>query len=188
MVGGRVCLQVRHLLQPVEASIRKHCNFIVVQEPAHIATHGPTNAPPARRRTIRRKAAATEKEQRCVLISGIFCFIFSFSWGRERLDIRLRCVRAKSGSAFFSSFYAFFLWRWLGEREREKVYSYNIKRFESDEKEPVSSCAIALSFRYLSQQRDVEEELRKMCGRERWAGVRSCGCVYNMCTLNPISI
>ena len=64
------------------------------------------------------------------------------------------------------------------ESEREKAYSYNRSRFESDPKVSVSNCVIALSFRYLNQQReDVEEELRKMCGRERWAGVRSCGCV-----------
>lgn len=41
-----MCLQVSQLLQRVEASIRKHFNGIAVQEPAHIAPHAPTNAPP----------------------------------------------------------------------------------------------------------------------------------------------
>lgn len=41
-----MCLQVSHLLQRVEASIRKHFNGIVFQPPAHIAPHAPTNAPP----------------------------------------------------------------------------------------------------------------------------------------------
>lgn len=41
-----VCLQPCHLLQRVEASIRKHFNGIAVQVPARIAPHAPTNAPP----------------------------------------------------------------------------------------------------------------------------------------------
>lgn len=209
MVGGRVCLQVRNHRQRVEASILKHCNGIVLQVPAHIVTHGPTNAPPARRRPH-------EKEQRCVLNLVVFCFLFPFSWGREREDTRLRCVRAKSGSAFFFFFLSIVSLEVVGSEGERRLNSYNVVSFESVSKAPVSSCVIALPCRSLNQQRAVDEELQKMCGRESermrvcvfvggcafvWVRVDACArvsqkcgvCVYdrninNMCTLNPISI
>lgn len=51
-------------------------------------------------------------------------------------------------------FFLLFLHCFFGggwEREREKAYSYNRLRFESDSKVLVPNCVIALSFRYLNQ-------------------------------------
>ena len=62
-------------VSPVKHPSGSTAILLLCRSLTNIATHGPTNAPRVRRRTIRRKAAATEKEQRCILILGVFNII-----------------------------------------------------------------------------------------------------------------
>lgn len=70
-----------------------------------------------------------------------------------------------------------------GEGGREKAYSYNILRFASVAKVPVSNCVIALSYSCLNQQTwwgwGVAEHMwERANGRAcSWVIERSCGCV-----------